>query len=85
MPSTRLIEQIVSGKSAQYVIDALVEELPPLPALRSSIMRDLPRGTQVAIDGEIVYVTAPDADKYELHEQVEFLRRVYPELEFVVK
>ena len=83
MSSKKLIEQIVSGKSAQYVIDALVEELPPLPAIKASISRDLPRGTKVEIDDEVVYIETDDRDK--IREHVEFLSQVYPELDFVLR
>lgn len=83
MTSKKLIELTLSGKSAEHVIEALLEELPPLPALKSSIMQDLPKYTKVKIEENVVYLGGEN--RRLLHERAEFLSLVYPELEFVVR
>jgi len=81
MSSTKLIEQLLSGQSARHIVDALIEELPPLPALKSSIQRELPRGVSFDIEGNAVFIHGDS----ELTESVLFLESAYPELDFILK
>jgi len=85
MKSTLLVDQLVNGSAAKLIIDSLVEELPPLPALYTSIRRELPHETQVRIEETTVYITAIDTLKPTIHESVYYLQFVYPELEFVIE
>ena len=83
MSSRNLITQRLSGQSARSIIEELTDTLPPAPQLKCSIQQDLPRDVQVSIKEEIVTLIGSDAST--LHERADFLQRVYPELEFVVK
>lgn len=81
--SKRLIELRLSGKSAEHVINALVEALPSLPAIRQMILNDLPRGSEVRIEENTVYIDC--ADREALAWKVPFFESMYPELDFVAK
>jgi hypothetical protein len=81
--SAKLIELRLSGKSAEHIIDALVEALPALPAIRQSILNDLPKGSEVRIEENTVYIEC--ADKESLAWKVPFFESMYPELDFVAK
>jgi len=86
MSSKHLVDHLLSGKSAQHVIDALVEDLPPLPVIRSSIQRDMPKDTIVRIEDNVFYLQSKNKqDKSKVHEQLRFFELAYPELEFVVE
>jgi len=85
MSSTRLVEQVVSGKSAQHIIDALVEELPPLPMLYQIVRKEMPRGTGVRIEENVVFVESSRADRSKIREHTDYLQLMFPELEFVVE
>ena len=83
MSHKKLIEQSLTGTSAKYLVDSLVEELPPLPALYTSIRRELPPDSVVKIEENVVYIS--QIDKSRISEEVRYLSLVYPELEFVVE
>jgi hypothetical protein len=91
-----LIEKSISGQSAKYLIDSLVDDLPPITVLNASIRRELPKKTEFEIEENTVYITAPVASTNvyvnettetldRINKGVEYLRLVYPELEFVIK
>jgi hypothetical protein len=84
MSTKRLIDMHLSGKGARHLIDAVLEELPPLPAIRTSLLRDLPKGSRVRVDeaDSVFYVDC--ADRYVLKERLAFYERAYPEIDFVV-
>lgn len=79
--SKKLIDLHLSGESARYLIDALVEELPAPDVIRRSILRDLPKGSSVTIDGEAVYIRCED--RRALVEKLPLFELMYPELDFV--
>jgi hypothetical protein len=81
--SKRLIDLHLSGKSARHVIEALVEELPPVFVIKQSVLKDLPKGSEVTIDENVVYIICND--KRALVEKVPYFELMYPELDFVAK
>lgn len=82
----RLVEQVCSGKSAQHIIDALVEELPPLPMLYQIVRKEMPRGTGVRIEETVVFVKPQSkTDKPRVTERSDYLALMFPELEFVIE
>jgi len=86
MTSKRLIDHYLSGQSAQHLIESLVEDLPPLPAIKSSLMRDLPKDTIVRIEDNVFYLQSRNKqDKPKIYEQLRYFELAYPELEFVVE
>lgn len=96
MAINRLIEHALAGKSAQHIVDALIEELPPLPMLYQTIRKELPKGTGVRIeeyddsisvgDGTPVFVKpASKSTAMKVRERVDYLRLMFPELEFIVE
>ena len=85
MTSRSLVDKYLSGQSAQYLIDSLVEDLPPLPAIKSSLMRDLPKDTVVRIEDNVFYLQSNNQHhKSAIYEQLRYFESAYPELEFVV-
>lgn len=87
MPSNTksIIEQVVSGKSSKYLIDAIVEELPPFPMIRSSLQRELPKGSIIRVDESTFFIKVSDKeDRHSIDESLEIFRSMYPELEFVI-
>ena len=85
MAHKSLIEQVCGGKSAKYIIDAIMEELPPLPAIRTSLIREIPKAA-VRIEENTFFISPPEKnDKYKMQEIVETYRLMYPEIEFVIK
>jgi transcription antitermination factor NusG len=86
MSHSKLVEQVVSGKSAQHIIDALVEELPPLPMLYQIVRKEMPRGTGVRIEENVVFVKPQTKVlKSKVSERSDYLQLMFPELEFVVE
>lgn len=86
MSHRKLVEQVVSGKSAQHIIDALVEELPPLPMLYQIVRKEMPRGTGVRIEENVVFVKPQSKVlKSKVSERSDYLQLMFPELEFVVE
>lgn len=79
--SRRLIDLHLSGESAKYLIDALVEELPPPEVIRQSILRDLPKGSSITIEGAAAYIYCED--RRVLVEKLPLFELMYPELDFV--
>lgn len=80
--SASLIDLHLSGKSAQLVIDDLLEELPPLPAIRQSLLRDLPRSSKVRVDEKNMILYIDCDDRRSMMETVTLYERIYPEVEF---
>lgn len=80
--SRRLIELHVSGSGAKHLIDAFVEELPPLPAIRQSLLRELPRHSNIRIDEMVFYVECDDRDS--AYNTLSLYETMYPEIEFVL-
>jgi len=76
----RLIELHVSGASAKYLVDALLEELPSEPIIKQSILKDLP-GSKVKIENDIVYIHC--SDRQAVIEKLPVFEHMYPELDFV--
>jgi len=83
MNHKKLIERSISGSSAEYLVDSLVEDLPPLPALYTSIRKELPNDAIVRIDDNVVFIKVKDNNT--VTEQVYYLTLVYPELDFIVE
>lgn len=81
MSKKQLIELALSGKSAAYIIDALMEELPPVPVIRQTILNNLPKGSDVQFEENVVFVQCPD--RRVLLERLHYFEVAYPELEFV--
>lgn len=78
--STKLIDLRVSGTSAKYLVDALLEELPPPYVIKGTILRDLPK-SKVTIDKDVVYIEC--ADNQAVVEKMPLFEHMYPELDFV--
>lgn len=78
--SNRLIDLHVSGASAKYLVDALLEELPSPDIIRRSILRDLPK-SKVTIESDVVYIDC--VDRQAVVEKLPLFEHMYPELDFV--
>jgi hypothetical protein len=67
------------------LIGAILEELPPLPAIRQTLLRELPKGSRVRVDEEncVVYVLCEDSNRKALIDKLNFYERIYPEIDFV--
>lgn len=78
--SKRLIELYVSGASAKYLVDALLEELPSPSVIRQTVLRDLP-GSKVTIENDVVYIECDD--RQAVIRSLPILECMYPELDFV--
>jgi hypothetical protein len=82
--SKSLIELHLSGKGASYLIDAVLEELPPVNEIRTTILNDLPKGSKIRFEQDrTCYITCQD--RHLLAEMIVFYERVYPEVEFVAE
>jgi hypothetical protein len=81
--SRKLIDLHLTGQSARYLIDSLVEELPPPEVIRMSVLRDLPKGSNVTLDEGVVYIQCEDARV--VAEKLPLFELMYPELDFVHK
>lgn len=83
MSHKKLIDTVVSGKSATHMLDSLMEELPSLPALYTSIRKELPSDAVVRIEDDTVFIKCKDNNT--VTEEVYYLTLVYPELDFVME
>lgn len=81
--SKSLLESTLNGKSAKYLVDSLIEDLPPLPTLYQSICKELPKSAEVSIEDGAVTIKHYSPES--LSESVRFLELVYPELDFVLE
>lgn len=79
--SNSLIDSYLSGKNAAYLVDAILEELPPLEEIRRDILRDLP-GATIRFERGSNLVFIDHNDSLLLSEMIKYYERVYPELEF---
>jgi hypothetical protein len=77
----QLVELHLSGKSANNIIDALVDELPPKSKIRGDILSSLP-GSEVRFEGDTTCFISCQ-DRRQLAETIDYYERVYPEIEFV--
>jgi hypothetical protein len=80
--SSSLIDSHLSGKSAKIVIDELLEELPALPDIRQSLLRELPKGSNVRMDEKNMIFYIDCSDRRSMLETVTLYERIYPEVEF---
>lgn len=78
--SRKLIDLYVSGESAKYLVDALLDDLPPPSIIKQTILRDLP-GSKVIIEADVVYIDCKD--RKAVIEKLPFFECMYPELDFV--
>jgi len=78
--STKLIDLRVSGTSAKYLVDALLEELPPPDVIKRTILRDLPKSL-VIVKEDVVYIEC--SDRQLLASTLPLFEHMYPELDFV--
>ncbi len=83
MSHKKLIEQSLAGASAKHLVDSLLEELPPLPALVTYIKRELPKESVIKIEENTVFIS--EVNKQAVSTKVDYLQLIYPELEFVVE
>jgi len=74
---------LLSGKSAQFLVDSLVEDLPDVNEIKLSIKREMPKGVDIVIEDNVVFLS--HNEKSLVYEQVYPLTLIYPELEFVVR
>lgn len=89
MLSIDLISLHLSGKSASRLIEAIMDELPPIDSIRKSLQRELPKGAKVTYNEEdnafIIEKGNNTENRYILIETVLFYERAYPEIDFILK
>lgn len=78
--SSKLIDLHISGASAKYLVDALLEELPSPDVIRKTILKDLPR-SKVKIENDVVWIDCED--RKSVVEKITLFEHMYPELDFV--
>ena len=78
--SNKLIDLHVCGASAKYLVEALLEELPPPDVIKRTILRDLPK-SKVTIDKDVVYIEC--SDRQDVANKLPLFEHMYPELDFV--
>jgi hypothetical protein len=86
--TSHLIDSYLSGQSAKYLIDSVVDELPSKNELQKSISNSLPKGTKFEFDESVVRIDGQDKspDEYNsLMQEVHYLQAAYPELFFLIE
>ena len=82
--SNNLIDQHLSGKSAEYLIDGVLDHLPDVQEVKSSFIRDLP-GAKLRCTEQEITISSSGLDRQELIETVNFYELAYPEIHFVIE
>lgn len=80
--SKDLIKNYLSGQSAKYLIEALVDQLPDKVYIESSIRRELPKKTKFKLSENVVFIECEPSQK--IKQSIDYLQLVYPELEFII-